>query len=49
MALLGLKLSNPVASLDDRQRLDEQRGATGRLIVNDALDAPSLVGLDRST
>ena len=44
--LLGFQAPDPVAGLDDRQRLDEQRLAARRLVVDDPLDPAALVGLD---
>ena len=44
---LELRLAPGVAQLDDDERLDEQRLAAARLIVDDALDAALGVGPDR--
>ena len=42
-----LRLAPGVAQLDHDEWLDEDRLATPRLVVDDALDAPALVGADR--
>src|SRR5205085_1453588 len=43
---LQLRLAPRVAQVDDDQRLDEQRLAAARLVVDDALDAAAGVGPD---
>ena len=48
LALLGqLQLAIAIVQLNRRQRLDERGGATGRLVVHQAGDAPLGVGAHR--
>ena len=47
LLLLQLQLAPGVVQLHDRQRLDEERGAGGGHVVDDAPDAALEVGLER--